>query len=264
MMQTLKLAAQERFPSVYQFLYSCKETVISAAEDVAVWCRFLLSRSFTLAIRDRLNIIFKAYLTSKIVPTVHREAEVFSFVSEVLALPATVKGIIVEAGCYKGSSTAKFSWAAHYSGRKLVIFDSFQGIPETSEEGFHKGDYCGELHEVRSTVSRFGKLEACCFIPGWFEDTMPQFHEPIAAIYVDVDLVSSTRTCLKYLYPLIHPDGVFYSQDGHIERVIELYKDQNFWRNEIGSKPPLIKMIYPPKLVACRRDLRSNYFSPRK
>lgn len=45
------------------------------------------------------------------------------------------------------------------------------------------------------------------FIKGWFEDTMPVFNERIIAAYIDVDLASSTKTCLKYLYPLLVPGG---------------------------------------------------------
>ena len=59
--------------------------------------------------------------------------EVLAYVTTILKLPKTTEGCIVECGCYKGSSTAKFSLAAKYSGRKLVVFDSFEGIPENDE-----------------------------------------------------------------------------------------------------------------------------------
>ena len=97
------------------------------------------------------------------------------------------------------------------------MFDSFQGIPENREDHkrdfsgnpicFVGGSYAGTIEEVVTNVGRYGHVDACRFVRGWFEDTMPTFKEPIAAAYLDVDLVSSTQTCLKYLYPLIMPGG---------------------------------------------------------
>ena len=57
----------------------------------------------------------------------------------------------MEAGCFKGGSTAKFSIAAKIAGRRLYVFDSFQGIPAHNEDhgrtiwggavAFRQGDY---------------------------------------------------------------------------------------------------------------------------
>ena len=80
-----------------------------------------------------------------------------------------------------------------------------------------------------TNVGRYGHVDACRFVRGWFEDTMPTFKEPIAAAYLDVDLVSSTQTCLKYLYPLIMPGGFLTSQDGHLPLVANVLLD---WQKE--------------------------------
>jgi O-methyltransferase len=176
-----------------------------------------------------------------------RQEEILNYIQTILSLPRNGKGVIVEAGCYKGGSTAKFSLAADIVGKELVIFDSFQGIPDNDElhEGrfngkkrFSEGEYCGSLDEVKTNVSRFGKINCCRFVPGWFGDTLPMFKEPISAIYLDVDLASSTRTCLKYLYPLLELGGVLYSQDGHLSLVVSVFEDDNFWLSEVGCKKP--------------------------
>ncbi len=41
---------------------------------------------------------------------------------------------------------------------------------------------------------------------------LPTFKEKVAAVYIDVDLASSTRTCLNHLYPLLERGGVCFSQ----------------------------------------------------
>jgi O-methyltransferase len=176
-----------------------------------------------------------------------------------LRVPSRVTGCVVEAGCFKGSSTAKFSLGALAAGRKLFVFDSFEGIPAHKEchkvnifgrpVSFPKGSYCGHVDEVKANVARFGAPDVCVLVKGWFEDTMPRFSEPIIAAYIDVDLVSSTRTCLKYLFPLLIPGGVLFSQDGHLPLVVELLGNDRFWEDEIGCSRPHIDGLGTRKLV---------------
>ena len=140
-----------------------------------------------------------------------------------------------------------------------MVFDSFQGLPDDRElhgrdifggtANFRAGEYCGSLDEVRKNVSDLGRIDACRFVEGWFDETLPGFRQPVAAAYLDVDLVRSTRTCLKHLYPRLAPGGVLFSQDGHLPLVIELLRDETFWREEVGCRPPAIEGLGRRKLV---------------
>jgi O-methyltransferase len=191
----------------------------------------------------------------------HNESHILSFVVELFSLPVSVPGVIVEAGCYKGGSTAKISIAAQLIGRPLVVFDSFQGLPPndephtTTHQGddisgwFLEGAFAGTLDEVRSNVERFGAIEVCEFIPGWFDVTMPTFDTPIAAAYLDVDLADSTRTCLRYLWPRLSPGGVLVSQDGDFPLVTEVFADRGFWKEEVGVTIPTIKGLGNGKML---------------
>jgi hypothetical protein len=78
---------------------------------------------------------------------------------------------------------------------------------------------------------------------------MPKFNEPVAAAYLDVDLAASTRTCLKYLYPLLEKGGSLYSQDGHLPLVISVFDDADFWLNEVGFEKPPIYGLGEKKLI---------------
>lgn len=68
--------------------------------------------------------------------------------------------------------------------------------------------------EVQQHVSRYGEIEVCQFAKGWFADTMPEVREPVVAGFIDVDLASSTRTCLEHLYPRLVPGGVLFHMTG--------------------------------------------------
>lgn len=188
---------------------------------------------------DRLKTIDANVLSA------HNSSHILQFLIAILKLDLQVKGCIVEAGAYKGGGTCKISLFTKHVNRRLLVFDSFAGLPQNDEqhvkstEGhiiknwFTGGNFAGSLSEVKSNIERYGSIDVCEFIPGWFEQTMPLFNEPIALAYLDVDLASSTRTCLKYLYPLLTEGGIIFSQDGDFPLVIEVLKDESFWRDEV-------------------------------
>lgn len=213
---------------------------------------------------ERRELVRRYMAISAGMTCAHTQEQMLGFAATILRIPPEVEGVVVEAGCFKGGSTAKFSLAARAAGRKLVVFDSFEGIPPNDEDHGHNlfgqhtphfeaGSYAGGLDEVRGNVARWGAPEVCEYVPGWFENSMPGFNRPVAAAYVDVDLASSTRTCLKYLYPLLVPGGVLYSHDGHLPLVREVLTDDAFWRDEVGFPRPPIEGLGERKLVVIRK-----------
>lgn len=179
------------------------------------------------------------------VKSAHNQSHIFKFLVEILNLPDTVNGCIVEAGAFKGASTAKISLFSAYKKREVHVFDSFEGLPpneelhEKSTEGhsikdwFNKGNFAGSFEEVKTNVEKYGKPDIVSYHKGWFNETMPLFKKPIALAYLDVDLASSTKTCLQYLYPLLQPGGAIVSQDGDFPLVISVFKDKKFWKEEV-------------------------------
>jgi len=167
--------------------------------------------------------------------------------------------VIVKAGCYKGGSTAKLSLLARIANRRLVAFDSLEGLPDNDESDqrsifgevtdFSRGKYCGALEEVKANIGRFRDLAQYTFVKGWFEDTMPGFADRVAVAFLDVDLASSTKTCLKFLFPRLQPGASHVSQDGHLPRVIEVLNDGAFWRDDVGHPRPPMERRGSGKLV---------------
>lgn len=227
--------------------------------DTAAVLFFLNNEIISLSFDKRLEIVNKLLEISNNIDCPHTHEEILSYVQTILELPTGIMGCVVEAGCYKGGSSSKFSHATQIVGRELIIFDSFEGIPGHSEPHklniygkpvtFDKGEYFGSLHEVKNNISRYGCIENCKFIKGWFEDTLPHFNKTIAAIYIDVDLASSVKTCLKYLYPLLVDGGVLYCQDGHLPLVIDVFTDDIFWQTEVGCSKPFIYGLGVKKLI---------------
>jgi O-methyltransferase len=227
--------------------------------DAGAILAFLDDDTFPIDRRARAELMGQYTAITQNVACHHTEWEIFQYVREILATPKVVRGDFVEAGCFKGGSTAKFSLAANIAGRKLLVFDSFEGIPEHSEPHeknifgnpafFRKGSYKGEFDEVKDNVTKYGSVESCEFVKGWFDDTLPTLKGPIAGVYLDVDLAASTRTCLKYFYPLLQEGGVLFSQDGHLPLVIGVFSDDRFWEEEVGYPKPRAEGLGTRKLI---------------
>ena len=191
---------------------------------------------------------------------VHTHTEILTATNAILDVPTHVSGVVVEAGCFKGGSTAKLSIAAKLASRKLVVFDSFVGLPDPNPSDrmdFYAGEYAGSVDEVCDNVKRFGEIGACEFRKGWFSNTMPSFTEPVAVAFVDVDLSDSIRTCLKYLYPLLIPGGIIFSHDGHVPTCVAVMQDRSFWKNEVGIEVPLIRGLGKEKFLRIEKPITS-------
>lgn len=230
-----------------------------AQRDIPAIFLFLFRPLSKTTFFQRLSLIRKCLAISETVDCPHTQSEILSFITAFLSIPDNVPGCIVECGVFRGGSAAKFSLAASLCSRTLVIFDSFAGLPSHSENGqknifgeeaiIPPGRYAATLEEVRDNIERLGEIGICDFKRGWFDKTLPDFSAPIAALYLDVDLASSTKICLKFLYPQISGGGVLFSHDGHFPLVIEALGDDKFWENEVGCPKPSIEGLGRKKLV---------------
>jgi O-methyltransferase len=171
--------------------------------------------------------------------------------AEILNVPPETPGVIVECGCYKGGSTVNLSLVAAMCGRRLHVFDSFEGLPEPDAgdaghvvmaEGlvrtYTPGAYAGTLNEVKSNVRRFGAPAASTFHKGLFSDTLPEFDEPVVFAYLDVDLATSEKTCVRHLWPLLVPGAFVFTDEAHHLEIAELFFDRQWWKDELHSPPP--------------------------
>jgi O-methyltransferase len=158
----------------------------------------------------------------------HYESELDAITDAILARKGT-PGDVAEFGCYKGGSTAKLSLAAASVGKRLVVFDSFEGLPDPEPwdaehhierpRTFLAGEYAGTLDEVRGNIGRFGRLDVCEFFPGWFSETLHRLTGPISVAFADVDLATSTREVVAATWPLLSPGGILFVHDATDEKL---------------------------------------------
>jgi O-methyltransferase len=171
-------------------------------------------------------------------------------IEAVLRIPKETPGAIAEFGCYKGMSSVALSLAAQLTGRKLLVFDSFAGLPEPGAEirnlgtnetlAYKKGDYAGSLDSVRALITRHGEIGCCEFVRGFFADTLktrpPQ--EIYALIFEDADLVESVADVLRHAWPRLNAGGYFFCHEARDLEVVKLFFDDSYWRSTHGAPAP--------------------------
>lgn len=221
--------------------------------------RFLRAEyPFRFPFSERVDLIRSFLRITHAVRGYHTLAELLTVSDRIFRRADGRSMTVVEAGAGSGSSTAKLSLATRKVGGRLIVFDSFRGIPENDEQhtlldgrplAFRRGAFRGRLSAVKKRVAEYGAPEVCEFHKGLFEETLPTFSRPTDVVLLDVDLVSSTRTCTRHLFPLLTEDGVLFSQDGHLRATVDLFADGAFWWDEVGVVPPRIPGLGSDKLL---------------
>ena len=205
--------------------------------------------AYGISVREKTDLVERfrrcvAEIPSGASPLVH-----VVLAREILSIPPDVKGDVVECGVWKGASAASLSWVCHLVERRLWVCDSFQGLPDDGLErhaGMHTGVYgyykegmfAGTIEEVRGNIRRCGRLDACEFVPGFFAESLLALKGPLVFAFLDVDLASSTRDCLRCLWPLLVEDAAVYTDDAGDLDVVSVFFDQAWWQEALGQPAP--------------------------
>lgn len=156
---------------------------------------------------------------------------------------------MVEAGCWQGGSSAKFSVLCALFGYRLCIYDSFEGVERLSaEEQAQEWDYAGQYaspeSRLRDHLERYGEPDVCTIVKGWFSETLAVAPVPyrVRIAFIDCDLGKATVEALQGIVPSLADDGRIFSQDFHIEPVRRVLFDSQTWE-ALGTSVPSIRPL---------------------
>jgi hypothetical protein len=214
--------------------------------------RFASGNTGTYSERDKKKLLDRFSQIQGGLDCAHSPYQFVLIAKHLLELEA--QGPIVECGCYKGGGSAKLSILAKMTGRKLFICDSFAGLPANAAEDtgwgereagtgipvWSEGLFTAQLEEVKNNVARFGESDVCTFVPGFFKDSLKDLHVSPACVFIDVDLISSARDCLKYLWPQTVPGGLWFTHEACYPNYIRAILDPEWWQDVLHQSPPVI------------------------
>jgi O-methyltransferase len=145
-----------------------------------------------------------------------------------------IEGCLVECGVAEGGCSALMATVAKGDcNRTTWLFDSFEGLPDPTDEDFggsnrkttgdnirplERGSCLGTVDRVKNVLfRRFGLSRAKVqLVQGWFQDTLPEYRDklgPIAMLRIDGDWYESTKCCLDNLYDRLVPGGYCIADD---------------------------------------------------
>jgi hypothetical protein len=200
----------------------------------------------------KVRLLWKMYRNRFRIVTASGFLDQIVMVAEILKVPKSAKGVVVECGSYQGGSTTNFSLVCAMVGRELHVFESFAGLPEPTEADklhkclaikeirtFRKGDWCGTFEIVRENLRRYGDLSVCRFHQGYFDQTMPQFQEPVVFAFCDVDLRASLEPCVERLWALLQDRGTLFTHEANHMEIAGLFFEPEWWKARgLEERPP--------------------------
>lgn len=114
------------------------------------------------------------------------------------------EGMGAEVGTYKGASAYLLSKVLK---GPLHVFDTFEGMPSSSEKDTHKK---GDFADVGDAIG-FLEKNGISVHKGFFPETA--VHGEYSFVNIDVDVYQSVRDCLEYFVPRLKNGGIIICDD---------------------------------------------------
>lgn len=221
-------------PAMHHFTFSRE---IGADYGMGCWAKF--------------SLLIRFYRNTRRVETLSDFREHVELAGAVLRIPAATEGSVVECGCYLGGSASNLSLVCAMTGRKLIIFDSFAGLPEprvhdrwhravhvNHTDVYYKGRFAASREVVEKNIGRYGQLSVCEFRAGYYDETMPHVQDKVVLAFLDVDLIDSLKPCIRGLWPNLCAGGRMYTHEARNLALVSIYFDRVWWRENLHEDAP--------------------------
>lgn len=153
-------------------------------------------------------------------------------------ISGVVEGGVVEFGCYIGTSALLISEYLKKTGSNNAfhVYDSFEGLPEKSEQDESPAGTQFKAGELLATKSQLIRNYKQAHLPlpiihkGWFEDlTAKDIPDKIAFAFLDGDYYSSVMSSLKLIWPKLTTGAVVIVDDYVSDALPGAQKAVNEW-----------------------------------
>ncbi len=117
----------------------------------------------------------------------------------------------------------------HGSGKRMLLCDSFQGLPAFKEgvnEVFKQGQFrVQEQGNIYKLIERFGLKDTCVVYEGWFADTLHTIpaDQRFCFAHFDVDLYEPAAEFITKIYPKLVDGGILaFDEYAHVSPGVRL------------------------------------------
>jgi hypothetical protein len=210
----------------------------------------------SLSLTERLRLMARFLRVDWFITHTHSPSEITNVCRTLARRRAREDEVVLEAGCWQGGSSVKFSIICAMLGYKLQIYDSFEGVEKASGNAGGNYDFSGEYAAsevtLRRNLAQFGEPEVCRIHKGWFVNTLANapVSYPIRMAYIDCDLAKGTKEALAGIVPSLVADGQIFSQDFHIKPVEELLRNPATWASLHKGVPAIKRLNYSLAIIS--------------
>lgn len=136
---------------------------------------------------------------------------------------ATPEGCFVEVGVFEGGSASVLYRVAQEQGRKVFLYDTFNGIPYKDPIDSHQvGDF-----KFTDAEGLSAKLPKAVIRQGIFPASAVEMG-PVAFVHLDVDQYRSYKDSVEYLEPKMVKGGIMWFDDYGCTPGATAYLDEKF------------------------------------
>lgn len=128
-----------------------------------------------------------------------------------------IEGDIAELGVWRGNSAALLARVAEQHGRKLFLFDTFEGFDARDLKGV---DSSGRKGEFKDTSIDYVKETVAChasvrYITGFFPESIPEdlLSSKYSVVHLDCDLYEPMKAALEFFYPRMSKGALLIMHD---------------------------------------------------
>ena len=87
-------------------------------------------------------------------------------------------------------------------------------------------------------MGKFVKSDVCTIVEGYVEDTMKQLNGPIICSFLDLDLVESTKSAVKHVWPLMVEGSMLFTHEALDIDCCRIFFDDEWWKQNLGCQSP--------------------------
>ena len=169
-------------------------------------------------LHEEFHKLYKSFISYNKFNNAGDVTRLWSFILNIKQiLNEKIDGDFAEVGVWRGNSASVLAYYAASAGRKVYLFDTFEGFDSRDLSGIDNNKQMAfsdtSLSMVKKVIGEFEK--SCVFIKGYFPSSVTEECKvsKYSVVSLDCDLCEPMKEGLEFFYPRMNNGGLFLLHD---------------------------------------------------